>query len=95
MSKDVELTMHNASRRSRTKRCVESLTWNILDDLPILDGRSHLDIQCTIVPRLTQVVVANCVLVAGKYRANDRVSAVVLFRGCDFLCLLTEVINKA
>lgn len=27
----------------------KKLTWNILDDLPILDGRSHLEDWCSIV----------------------------------------------
>jgi hypothetical protein len=46
MSKDVELAMLNASRSSsREMWDSKKLTWDVLDDLPILDGRSHLELS--------------------------------------------------
>jgi hypothetical protein len=59
MNKDVELTMLNASRSAaRRGRCViEKLTRDKFDYLPILDGRSHLEIlrRCSlIVPSFRQ-----------------------------------------
>jgi hypothetical protein len=53
MNKDVELTMLNASRSAaRRGRCViEKLTRDKFDYLPILDGRSHLEIlrRCSLI----------------------------------------------
>jgi hypothetical protein len=38
----------------REDGCFAELTWNILDDLPILDGRSHLGMWYAIVLTSTQ-----------------------------------------
>jgi hypothetical protein len=44
MDKNVELSMLNApGRRLGMFVVFQELTWDILDDLPILDGRSHLE----------------------------------------------------
>jgi hypothetical protein len=49
MSKDVELTMLNASRRSSREMCSsKKLTRDILNYLPVFDSRSHLELRYAI-----------------------------------------------
>ena len=51
----------------REDGCFAELTWNILDDLPILDGRSHLGVWHANRTNFDTVADANCDTSTDKY----------------------------